>query len=69
MVAAIERRIDPETSSVMKAILNLMYLRTEPWATQSNPIPFIEIKDAVEKLGNDYVFQYLDHYIRLIGMI
>jgi len=31
----------------MKQLINLMCLRTAPWAAISNPIPYIEIKKEV----------------------
>lgn len=50
----------------MTQLINLMYLRTAPWADTSNPIPYTEIKDAVKKSNCPELEQHLDQYLRLI---
>lgn len=52
----------------MKQLLQLMYLRTDPWAPTSNPIPFVELKDCCKKLSDKpLLLQYLDQYLKVMG--
>ncbi|KAL1139356.1 hypothetical protein AAG570_006340 [Ranatra chinensis] len=67
MINAVKRRFDDHAGTLMEVLLNLMYLRTAPWVTRSNPVPVQEIKESVErKLKNTYLAQYLDQYIKVI---
>lgn len=59
-------RFDINAGELMRQLINLMYLRTAPWAATSNPIPFTEIKEEVKKLNYSELEQYLDQYLRLI---
>lgn len=63
------RRFDNEASTFMDLLLQLMYERTDPWATSSNPIPFVTIRDSLEKKKWPHLSQYLDQYIKVIGKI
>lgn len=68
MVKAMERRFDEHAGQLMKELLRLMYLRTETWAAESNPVPIIEIRDAVNKnLDNNYLSSYIDQYLKIMG--
>lgn len=70
MIAAITRRIDENAGELMRHLLAQMYLRTEPWAATSNPIPHIELKDAIRKRdSHPQLFQYLDQYLKILGKI
>ncbi|XP_012255761.2 DNA-directed RNA polymerase III subunit RPC3 [Athalia rosae] len=66
MSSAITKRLDDNAGELMRQMLNLMYLRTAPWEATSNPIPYVEIKDAVRKLNYPLLIQYLDQYLCLI---
>ncbi|XP_046748019.1 DNA-directed RNA polymerase III subunit RPC3 [Diprion similis] len=66
MVSAISKRFDDNAGELMRQMLNLMYLRTAEWRTTSNPIPYVEIKDAVRKLKYPMLIQHLDQYLCLI---
>nr|CAH7712817.1 unnamed protein product [Callosobruchus chinensis] len=44
-----------------------MYIRTEPWADVSNPIPLLEIKDLVRKQANLKLLNtFFDQYVNVI---
>ncbi|XP_014477901.1 PREDICTED: DNA-directed RNA polymerase III subunit RPC3 isoform X2 [Dinoponera quadriceps] len=66
VTSAISRRLDTNAGELMTQLINLMYLRTAPWADTSNPIPYTEIKDAVKKLNYPELEQYLEQYLHLI---
>lgn len=54
---------------LMRQLLQLMYLRTDPWAPTSNPIPFVELKDCCKKVSDKPLLtQYLDQYLKVMGM-
>ncbi|BES88057.1 Hypothetical protein polymerase III [Nesidiocoris tenuis] len=65
MVEAIRSRIDGHAAFFMEVLLKKMYLRTEGWATQSNPVPILEIKEETEH-RNPHLTQYLDQYIKIM---
>ncbi|XP_073997116.1 RNA polymerase III subunit C isoform X1 [Rhodnius prolixus] len=66
VIEAVRRRFDNEASTFMDLLLQLMYERTDPWATSSNPIPFVTIRDSLEKKKWPHLSQYLDQYIKVI---
>ncbi|CAH1408279.1 unnamed protein product [Nezara viridula] len=67
MINAIKRRFDSHAGKLMEVLLKLIYIRTDPWTTQSNPVPLAEIRDALEKEKcNPYLIQYLEQYIKVI---
>lgn len=69
MTAAIERRFDSNASQLMAELLRLMYLRTDPWAPQSNAVPMVELKESLTKLtANPYLAQYFDQYLKILGL-
>lgn len=68
ILSAVERKINANAAEVMKHILHQMYLRTKPWEPSSNPIPFVEIRQLVEKdSSNSELMKYLDQYISIIS--
>lgn len=68
MISAMERRFDVNAGQLMGELLRLMYLRTDPWAAQSNAVPVVELKDSLTKLSkNTYLAQYFDQYLKIIG--
>lgn len=69
MISAMKRRFDSYAGKLMEVLLKLIYIRTDPWATQSNPVPLTEVRDALEKEKcNPYLIQYLEQYIKVIGI-
>ncbi|KAJ6639936.1 DNA-directed RNA polymerase III subunit RPC3, partial [Pseudolycoriella hygida] len=67
ILSAVERKINANASEVMKHILHQMYLRTKPWEPSSNPIPFVEIRQLIEKdSANSELIKYLDQYVSII---
>lgn len=66
VISAMAQRFDINAGELMRQLINLMYFRTAPWATTSNPIPYTEIKEEVKKLSYLELEQYLDQYLRLI---
>ncbi|XP_066909052.1 DNA-directed RNA polymerase III subunit RPC3 [Halyomorpha halys] len=67
MINAITRRFDSHAGKFMEVLLKLIYIRTDPWATQSNPVPLAEVRDRLEKEKcNPYLIQYLEQYIKVI---
>lgn len=68
MIKAMERRFDKHAAQLMKELLRLMYLRTDTWAAESNPVPIMEIRDAINKnLDNNYLSSYIDQYLKIMG--
>ncbi|XP_055676836.1 DNA-directed RNA polymerase III subunit RPC3 [Lutzomyia longipalpis] len=64
---AIERRVNSNASECVRYLLQSMYLRTDPWKSSSNPIPFGEIRSFCEKQSNNLeLIRYLEQYIAVI---
>lgn len=67
LVDAIERQIDTNAGECFQFILQLMYMKTDPWATTSNPISFVEIKHFIEKKStNAELVKYVEQYVSII---
>ncbi|XP_022189046.2 DNA-directed RNA polymerase III subunit RPC3 [Nilaparvata lugens] len=67
MIDAMKRRFDDNAGELMKQLLQLMYLRTEAWCSDSNPVPVLELKDAVaKKSANPYLTQYFEQYLKIM---
>lgn len=67
LVSAITRRFDENAGELLKILLQQMYIRTEPWADVSNPVPFVEVKDVIRKLNtHNQLIVYLDHYLTVL---
>lgn len=70
MVSAIERKIDTNAGECLRFILLQMYAKTDPWQQVSNPISYVEIKQACDKKSNNIeMLRYLDQYILTIRKI
>ncbi|CAG2066620.1 unnamed protein product, partial [Timema podura] len=66
MVSAMERRIDADAGELMRLLLQQMYLRTEPWAAISNPVPYTELKEVIRKQSSHpQLGVYLDQYLKV----
>ncbi|KAE8750255.1 hypothetical protein FOCC_FOCC003063 [Frankliniella occidentalis] len=67
MVAAIARRIDDNASEIFQLLLQLMYIRTDPWVRVSNPIPYSELRDTLRKKDpQSPILPHLDQYLKII---
>lgn len=67
LIDAIERQIDANAAECFQFILQLMYTKTDAWASTSNPISFVEIKQLVErKSTNKELVQYIEQYVGII---
>lgn len=67
LIDAIERQVDSNAGECFQFILQLMYNKTDPWASTSNPISFIEIKQLVErKSSNTELVKYIEQYVSII---
>ncbi|XP_063227901.1 DNA-directed RNA polymerase III subunit RPC3 isoform X2 [Bacillus rossius redtenbacheri] len=67
MISSMTRRFDEDVGELMRVILQQMYLRTEPWASVSNPVPFTELRDTIKKLNSHpLLIQYLDQYLKVM---
>ncbi|XP_055640184.1 DNA-directed RNA polymerase III subunit RPC3 [Toxorhynchites rutilus septentrionalis] len=70
MMSAVERLVDENAGESLTYLLQLMYTRTKPWETVSNPIPMVELKQICEKKSNNSeLIKYLDQYIAVIESI
>jgi len=69
LISAVKRRVDNHGGELMRLLLQLMYVRTDPWVPSSNPLPYSEIKDLVRKASNPTLSQYLDQYLGVLGKI
>lgn len=84
IVSAFTRKFDEHAAEIIKYVLTIellyltntlcrlflrqMYVRTDPWADVSNPIPAIEIKDILKKQGgNSLALIFFDQYLSIIG--
>lgn len=64
---AIERQIDSNAAECFQFIIQLMHNKTDAWASSSNPISFVEIKQLIErKSSNKELVKYIEQYISII---
>nr|CAH7743465.1 unnamed protein product [Callosobruchus chinensis] len=67
LVNAFTQKFDENAGELVKLLLRQMYIRTEPWADVSNPIPLLEIKDLVRKQANLKLLNtFFDQYVNVI---
>lgn len=68
IVNAFTRKFDENVGMLVDFILQQMYVRTDPWADISNPIPVLVIRDIVRKHKNlNQLNIFFDQYINFIG--
>lgn len=68
IVNAFIRKFDDNVGKLVEFMLQQMYIRTEPWADVSNPIPILAIKDIVKKQKNlSHLNAFFDQYMTVIG--
>lgn len=62
------KKFDENVGKLVEFILQQMYIRTEPWADVSNPVPILIIKDIVKKQKNlTQLNAFFDQYMTVIG--
>ncbi|CAG9762004.1 unnamed protein product [Ceutorhynchus assimilis] len=67
IVNAFENKFDAQAGEIIKLFLRQMYVRTEPWADVSNPIPSIEIKDILKRQSHQtHALAFFDQYMSII---
>ncbi|KAJ8922618.1 hypothetical protein NQ315_007650 [Exocentrus adspersus] len=67
IVAAFTRKFDENAGELVRLLLQQMYIRTQPWADVSNPVPIIEIKDIIKKqTGFPQLNVFFDQYVNVI---
>lgn len=68
MVEALSRRVDENAGRLLDCLLRLVYLRTSAWASQSNPVPYLELRDSLDKEpANATTVQFMEQYFKVIG--
>ncbi|XP_034239902.1 DNA-directed RNA polymerase III subunit RPC3 [Thrips palmi] len=67
IVSSVSRRIDESASEIFRLLLQLMYIRTEPWARSSNYIPYSELRDTLRKKDpQSPILLHLEQYLKII---
>lgn len=68
IVSAFANKFDPNAAELVRLLIQQMYVRTEPWAEVSNPVPIIEVKEIIKKM-NTYpqLIAYFDQYVAVLG--
>lgn len=67
IVDAFVNRIDESAGTFVGLLLQQMYIRTEPWADSSNPVPLSEIKHILtKKMINPNLVTFFDQYVNVI---
>lgn len=70
IVNAFSKKFDENVGEFVRILLEQMYIRTEPWADCSNPVPLAEIKDLVRKLNtHPQLVAFFDQYTSLVGKL
>ncbi|XP_018579458.1 DNA-directed RNA polymerase III subunit RPC3 [Anoplophora glabripennis] len=67
IVTAFTRKFDENAGELVKLLLQRMYIRTQPWADISNPVPILEIKDLLKKQNTfPQLNAFFDQYVNVI---
>ncbi|XP_030745567.1 DNA-directed RNA polymerase III subunit RPC3 [Sitophilus oryzae] len=68
IVAAFNKKFDENAGEIIKIFLRQMYIRTDPWADVSNPVPALEVKDILRKqISASHSLAFFDQYINIIS--
>lgn len=68
IVNAFVKKFDENVGKLVEFMLHQMYIRTEPWADVSNPIPILAIKDTVKRQKHlNQLNVFFDQYMTVIG--
>ena len=69
IINAMMRRFDIHSCVVVRHLLKLAFVKSDPWRPTSNPIPMRMIRDSI---GNDTnnadAVKHTEHYIRAMGI-
>lgn len=67
MIAAMKRRIDSNAADCLRFILDQMYQRTDSWVALSNPIPYVDIRQAIDKKSNNLtLIKFPEQYMTVL---
>lgn len=70
IVNAFSKKFDENIGEFVRILLEQMYIRTEPWADCSNPVPLAEVRDLVKKLNtHPQLMAFFDQYTSLLGKL
>lgn len=68
IVSAFTHKFDPNAGELVRVLIQQMYVRTEPWAVVSNPVPIVEVKDLIKKMNTfPQLITYFDQYVAVLG--
>lgn len=68
IVDAFAKKFDDNAAAFVSALLEQMYVRTEPWAECSNPVPLLEIKNTIKKNNTHATLvAFFDQYATVLG--
>ncbi|KAI4464040.1 rna polymerase iii dna directed -related [Holotrichia oblita] len=67
IVSAFANRFDNNAAELIRVLIQQMYVRTEPWAVVSNPVPIVEVKDLIKKMNNfPQLIAHFDQYVAVL---
>lgn len=70
IVAAFTNKFDNNAGELVRVLVQQMYIRTEPWAETSNPIPILEVKDLIRKMNVfPQLIAFFEQYVSILGGI
>lgn len=68
IVNAFTRKFDENVGEFVRLLLEQMYIRTEPWAGHSNPVPLLEVKSMAKKMNtHQLLVAFFDQYANVLG--
>ncbi|KRT82441.1 hypothetical protein AMK59_3548, partial [Oryctes borbonicus] len=67
IVSAFTKKFDNNAAELVRVLIQQMYIRTEPWAVVSNPVPIVEVKDLIKKMNTfPQLIAYFDQYVAVL---
>lgn len=67
IVSAFANRFDNNAAELIRVLIQQMYVRTEPWAVVSNPVPIVEVKDLIKKMNTfPQLIAHFDQYVAVL---
>ncbi|GJQ77410.1 hypothetical protein Trydic_g20809 [Trypoxylus dichotomus] len=67
IVSAFGNKFDNNAAELVRVLIQQMYIRTEPWAIVSNPVPIVEVKDLIKKMNAfPQLITYFDQYVAVL---
>lgn len=67
LVDAIANKFDKNAGELTRIFLQQMYIRTEPWADVSNPVPTVEVRDSIKKMNtHPELVLYFEQYLNVL---